>query len=108
MCLCTDDRNPLDIADEGVALLLRTQWAEGEGHLEKVEVLTSDTVWSLREKGFDAWGVDFDASRAVGDLQYGIGSGTTRHVGIISVPPAGFWHTRRVGLSNANRRNAGL
>lgn len=37
-----------------------------------------------------AWGVEFDATQALGDLQYGIGSGNQRHIGIISVPRAGL------------------
>ena len=37
-----------------------------------------------------AWGVDFDPGRVVGDLQYGIGSGNARHIGIVSVPAAGL------------------
>jgi ABC-type uncharacterized transport system involved in gliding motility auxiliary subunit len=38
----------------------------------------------------DAWGVIFDPARALGDLQYGVGSGATRHVGILSVPVEGM------------------
>ena len=38
----------------------------------------------------DAWGVRFDAARALGDLQYGVGSGGTRHIGILSVPADGM------------------
>lgn len=37
-----------------------------------------------------AWGVVFDPARAVGDLQYGIGSGPNRHIGILSVPAEGM------------------
>lgn len=37
-----------------------------------------------------SWGVEFDATRALGDLQYGIGTPTSRHIGIISVPVAGL------------------
>lgn len=37
-----------------------------------------------------AWGVNFDESRAVGDLQYGIGTATNRHIGIVSVPTSGL------------------
>jgi ABC-type uncharacterized transport system involved in gliding motility auxiliary subunit len=36
------------------------------------------------------WGVAFDTTRAVGDLQYGIGSGANRHIGILSVPADGM------------------
>ena len=38
----------------------------------------------------EAWGVGFDPSRAVGDLQFGIGSGPNRHIGILSVPAEGM------------------
>jgi len=37
-----------------------------------------------------AWGVDFDPLKVLGDLQYGIGNGRERHIGIISVPSAGM------------------
>ena len=36
------------------------------------------------------WGVTFDASRVVGDLQYGIGTSQSRHIGILSVPVDGL------------------
>ena len=38
----------------------------------------------------EAWGVKFDAARALGDLKFGIGSGQNRHIGILSVPAAGM------------------
>jgi ABC-type uncharacterized transport system involved in gliding motility auxiliary subunit len=38
----------------------------------------------------DAWGVQFNPLKALGDLQYGIGSGRERHIGIISVPTEGM------------------
>lgn len=37
-----------------------------------------------------AWGVSFDVNRVLGDLQFGIGSGQSRHIGILSVPPEGL------------------
>ncbi len=37
-----------------------------------------------------AWGVAFDTNRVLGDLQFGIGSGQNRHIGILSVPPEGL------------------
>ncbi|MEJ2402235.1 MAG: Gldg family protein [Xanthomonadales bacterium] len=37
-----------------------------------------------------SWGVAWDPARVVGDLQYGIGRGATRHIGILSVPAAGM------------------
>jgi len=38
----------------------------------------------------ESWGVTWDPARVVGDLQYGIGRGATRHIGILSVPAAGM------------------
>ena len=37
-----------------------------------------------------AWGVSYDPSRVVGDLQYGVGNGGKRHIGILSVPADGM------------------
>jgi ABC-type uncharacterized transport system involved in gliding motility auxiliary subunit len=37
-----------------------------------------------------AWGVGYDPARVVGDLQYGIGTGQSRHIGILSVPTEGL------------------
>ena len=37
-----------------------------------------------------AWGVEFNVNRVLGDLQFGIGSGQNRHIGILSVPPEGL------------------
>jgi ABC-type uncharacterized transport system involved in gliding motility auxiliary subunit len=37
-----------------------------------------------------AWGVEWDPTRAVGDLQYGVSAGATRHIGILSVPAEGM------------------
>jgi ABC-type uncharacterized transport system involved in gliding motility auxiliary subunit len=37
-----------------------------------------------------AWGVEFNTSSVIADLQFGIGSGQNRHIGIISVPPEGL------------------
>jgi len=34
----------------------------------------------------ESWGVAFDAARVVGDLQFGIGTSQSRHIGILSVP----------------------
>ena len=47
---------------------------------------SSSSLGSLLE----AWGVSYDASRVVGDVQYGIGSGSNRHIGILSVPASGI------------------
>ena len=38
----------------------------------------------------EAWGVEFDTARVLGDLQYGIGTPNSRHIGIISVPVSGL------------------
>jgi ABC-type uncharacterized transport system involved in gliding motility auxiliary subunit len=38
----------------------------------------------------DGWGVTFDATRVIGDLQYGIGTSQSRHIGILSVPGDGL------------------
>ena len=38
----------------------------------------------------DSWGVSFDTGRVIGDLQYGIGTSQSRHIGILSVPADGF------------------
>jgi len=38
----------------------------------------------------EAWGVAYDPVRVVGDLQFGIGSGSQRHIGILSVPAEGM------------------
>jgi ABC-type uncharacterized transport system involved in gliding motility auxiliary subunit len=37
-----------------------------------------------------AWGVKFDTNRVLADLQFGVGSGQNRHIGILSVPPEGL------------------
>jgi ABC-type uncharacterized transport system involved in gliding motility auxiliary subunit len=38
----------------------------------------------------NSWGVSFDAARVIGDLQYGIGTSQSRHIGILSVPADGL------------------
>jgi ABC-type uncharacterized transport system involved in gliding motility auxiliary subunit len=48
---------------------------------------------SSLERLTGAWGVEFDSARVLGDLQYGIGSGNARHIGIVSVPASGFDHS---------------
>jgi ABC-type uncharacterized transport system involved in gliding motility auxiliary subunit len=47
---------------------------------------SSSSLGSLLE----AWGVKFDPARALGDLQFGVGSGQNRHIGILSVPADGM------------------
>lgn len=38
----------------------------------------------------DSWGVSYDPSRVIGDLQYGAGTSGSRHIGILSVPADGM------------------
>ncbi len=47
---------------------------------------SSSTLGSL----LDAWGVAFDTQKVLGDLQFGIGNGANRHIGILSVPTVGL------------------
>lgn len=37
-----------------------------------------------------SWGVAFDPQQVIGDLQYGVGTAQTRHIGILSVPADGL------------------
>jgi ABC-type uncharacterized transport system involved in gliding motility auxiliary subunit len=38
----------------------------------------------------ESWGVDYDPARVIGDLQFGVGTSRSRHIGILSVPAEGF------------------
>jgi len=38
----------------------------------------------------DAWGVDYDPARVIGDLQFGVGTSQSRHIGILSIPAEGL------------------
>ncbi|MBT8048642.1 MAG: ABC transporter [Xanthomonadales bacterium] len=38
----------------------------------------------------EAWGVRYDPTRVIGDLQYGAGTTRSRHIGILSVPAGGM------------------
>ncbi len=38
----------------------------------------------------ESWGVGFEADRVIGDLQYGVGTSQSRHIGILSVPADGL------------------
>jgi ABC-type uncharacterized transport system involved in gliding motility auxiliary subunit len=38
----------------------------------------------------DSWGVRYEADRVIGDLQYGVGTSQSRHIGILSVPADGL------------------
>jgi len=37
-----------------------------------------------------AWGVNYDPARVIGDLQFGAGTSQSRHIGILSVPAEGL------------------
>jgi ABC-type uncharacterized transport system involved in gliding motility auxiliary subunit len=54
--------------------------------MAKLQAGSSSSLGSLLE----AWGVIYDPARVVGDLQYGIGNGQARHIGILSVPADGL------------------
>ena len=54
--------------------------------MAQMQMGSSSSLGSLLE----AWGVGYDPSRVVGDLQFGIGNGAQRHIGILSVPAAGM------------------
>ena len=45
---------------------------------------------STLEPLLQRWGVGFDTQQVLGDLQYGIGTGRSRHIGILSVPAEGM------------------
>ena len=38
----------------------------------------------------ESWGLGFETDRVVGDLQYGVGTSQSRHIGILSVPAGGL------------------
>ena len=54
--------------------------------MAQLQTGSSSTLGSL----LDSWGVEFDPSRIVGDLQYGVGTSRTRHIGVISAPGEAF------------------
>jgi ABC-type uncharacterized transport system involved in gliding motility auxiliary subunit len=54
--------------------------------MARLQAGSSSSLGTLLE----AWGVSYDPVRVVGDLQYGIGNGQTRHIGILSVPAGGL------------------
>ncbi len=54
--------------------------------MAQLQAGSSSNLASLLE----AWGVNYDPARVVGDLQFGVGSGATRHIGILSVPAQGM------------------
>ena len=54
--------------------------------MARMQAGSSSDLGSLLE----SWGLAYDPARALGDLQYGVGSGGTRHIGILSVPTDGM------------------
>lgn len=54
--------------------------------MAQMQAGSSSTLGVLLE----SWGVGYDPSRVIGDLQYGAGSGNSRHIGILSVPAEGL------------------
>jgi len=54
--------------------------------MARMQAGSSSNLGSLLE----AWGVAYDPTRAVGDLQFGVGNAGTRHIGILSVPAEGM------------------
>ena len=54
--------------------------------MARMQAGSSSDLGSLLE----AWGINFDVTRSVGDLQFGVGSAGTRHIGILSVPAEGM------------------
>ena len=54
--------------------------------MARMQAGSSSDLGSLLE----AWGVAYDPTRALGDLQFGVGNAGTRHIGILSVPAEGM------------------
>jgi ABC-type uncharacterized transport system involved in gliding motility auxiliary subunit len=54
--------------------------------MAQLQAGSSSSLGSLLE----GWGVSYDPVRVVSDLQFGVGSGATRHIGILSVPAQGM------------------
>ena len=54
--------------------------------MAQMQAGSSSSLGSLLE----SWGVKYDPTRVLGDLQYGVGTGRTRHIGILSVPGEGM------------------
>ncbi len=66
--------------------LAETDRGDPADPMAQMQAGSSSTLGPL----FAAWGVQFDPLKALGDLQYGIGNGRQRHIGILSVPTAGM------------------
>ena len=54
--------------------------------MAQMQIGSSSTLGPLLE----SWGVEYDPNRVVGDLQYGVGTARSRHIGILSVPADGL------------------
>jgi len=54
--------------------------------MAQLQAGSSSTLGAL----LDSWGVSYDPTRVVGDLQYGAGTSGSRHIGILSVPADGM------------------
>jgi len=54
--------------------------------MAQMQAGSSSSLGSL----LDAWGVSYDPTRVIGDLQYGAGTAGSRHIGILSVPADGL------------------
>ncbi len=54
--------------------------------MAQMQAGSSSSLGSLLQ----GWGVNYDPTRVLGDLQYGVGTGRTRHIGILSVPGEGM------------------
>jgi ABC-type uncharacterized transport system involved in gliding motility auxiliary subunit len=54
--------------------------------MAQMQAGSSSSLGSLLE----AWGVSYDPTRVIGDLQFGAGTAGSRHIGILSVPVDGL------------------
>jgi ABC-type uncharacterized transport system involved in gliding motility auxiliary subunit len=54
--------------------------------MAQMQLGSSSSLGSLLE----AWGVSYDPTRVIGDLQYAAGTAASRHIGILSVPANGL------------------
>lgn len=54
--------------------------------MAQMQAGSSSSLGSMLE----TWGVEFDPTRVIGDVQYGVGTSRSRHIGILSVPAEGL------------------
>ena len=54
--------------------------------MAQMQAGSASSLGGLLEK----WGVNYDPTRVIGDLQYGAGTSQARHIGIVSVPQDGL------------------